>query len=354
MGARGPAVSVVLSVYNMARYLDETMASILGQTLSDLEVICVNDGSTDSSLDILERYAGADERVVVVDQINAGQSAARNAGWARARGRYILHMDADDILEPEALATLVARCDDDDLDLLRFNMTAFPDTPDMVATAEGEMRRWRVRTATEGTVTGGELLEMLVAEGSYSPVTWLYLIRAEVVSVRDSAFAPVRYHEDAIFTPHAFLAARRTASVTDSLIRRRVRAGSQGKGSRANGDLSDRLYMLRDLSELAASERTAGRPVHFAPHVVARLSQVPTAWRILGDSAARSAVAERAENAVLAPALAELVRIDDRTAKARDRVERAVARNRAIERNPVLHAVAKAMGAIARRSGRVG
>lgn len=348
-----PAVSVVMPVYNMERFLGGTVESVLGQTLADLELICVDDGSTDRSLTMLNEYAARDDRVTVVAQANAGISAARNAGWAQSTGRYLYFMDADDILEPHALATLVERCDADGLDLLRFNMVAFADSPDMLATAEAEMARWSVASDEIGIVAGGALLEYLVNGGAYSPVTWLYLLRSEVVQLQPPFLECVRYHEDAIFTPHVFLAARRAACTPEALIQRRVRAGSLGKGSRADGDLSDRLHLLRSMSELAASERAAGHPAYVKPHVLSRLNQVPTAWRMLGPEGARRAVAERPENAVLGPALAEVVRIDDRIAQARARVDRAVATNRAIERNPVLHMVARVWG-IALRGARRG
>lgn len=98
-----PEVSVIIPAYNAAPWLDEAVASVLAQTHSDLEVIIVNDGSTDNTLQIAHGFM--DDRVRVVNQANAGVSAARNAGIAAAGGEYICFMDADDAMLPANLAT---------------------------------------------------------------------------------------------------------------------------------------------------------------------------------------------------------------------------------------------------------
>lgn len=89
-------ISVIIPVYNNEKYLKECLDSVCTQTLADIEVICINDGSTDSSLDILNEYS-KDGRVVVIDQKNQGPSIARNMGLDIAKGEYIAFLDADDI-----------------------------------------------------------------------------------------------------------------------------------------------------------------------------------------------------------------------------------------------------------------
>jgi glycosyltransferase involved in cell wall biosynthesis len=99
----GPTVSVVMPVYNTQAYLTHSIDSILGQTFQDWELICVNDGSSDGSLEILRRYEGADPRVRVITRSHSGNNRARNVGMALARGRYIAAMDSDDVALPERL-----------------------------------------------------------------------------------------------------------------------------------------------------------------------------------------------------------------------------------------------------------
>src|SRR5262249_11974036 len=91
-----PTVSVVMPVYNTEAYLTDSIDSIVGQTFPDWELICVDDGSSDGSLEILRCYERADSRVRVITRSHSGNYRARNAGMALARGRYIAAMDSDD------------------------------------------------------------------------------------------------------------------------------------------------------------------------------------------------------------------------------------------------------------------
>lgn len=98
-----PAVSVVVPVYNVAPYLEQCIGSVLDQTLGDLELLLVNDGSTDRSTAICDSYASQDNRVRVTHQPNAGLSAARNAGLALASGEFVTFLDGDDWLDRDTL-----------------------------------------------------------------------------------------------------------------------------------------------------------------------------------------------------------------------------------------------------------
>ena len=91
-------VSVILPVYNVARYLDDTFTSLLNQTLQEIEIIAVNDGSTDNSEEIIKKYAQEDQRIKYFSQKNQGQSVARNLALQHATGEYIYMMDSDDVL----------------------------------------------------------------------------------------------------------------------------------------------------------------------------------------------------------------------------------------------------------------
>jgi glycosyltransferase involved in cell wall biosynthesis len=103
LATAAPIVSVIMPVYNTAAYLSNSVGSILGQTFLDWELICVDDGSTDGSLEILRRYEGADSRVRVITRLNTGVARARNDGMRLAAGRYIAAMDSDDVALRERL-----------------------------------------------------------------------------------------------------------------------------------------------------------------------------------------------------------------------------------------------------------
>ena len=98
-----PVVSVIVPVYNVEQYLPQCLDSIVNQTLKNIEIICVNDSSTDNSLNILNHYAEKDPRIKVVTQPNGGAGAARNRGLSLAAGKYLSFLDSDDFFEPDML-----------------------------------------------------------------------------------------------------------------------------------------------------------------------------------------------------------------------------------------------------------
>ena len=93
-------ISIIVPIYNAEKYIEETIKSIIGQTLKNIEIILVNDGSTDSSKKICEKYANFDKRIILINKENGGLADARNAGLKRASGKYIMFIDADDLYEP--------------------------------------------------------------------------------------------------------------------------------------------------------------------------------------------------------------------------------------------------------------
>lgn len=101
------SVSIVIPVYNASEYLSETVESFLRQTYDNWEMILVNDGSTDDSLDIIKKYSAQDSRIRYIDKQNEGISKTKEAGLRIATGDYLLFFDNDDIIYPEALSTLV-------------------------------------------------------------------------------------------------------------------------------------------------------------------------------------------------------------------------------------------------------
>ncbi|SJN11863.1 probable glycosyl transferase [Leucobacter sp. 7(1)] len=116
-----PLVSVIIPVYNAAEFLHRCIDSVLAQTMPDFELIAINDGSTDTSLEILEQYAASDPRVRVTDQENAGQGSARNRALGLATGRYVLFVDADDFIERVTLQVTTERAEEDQSDLVHFD-----------------------------------------------------------------------------------------------------------------------------------------------------------------------------------------------------------------------------------------
>lgn len=118
-------VSVIIAVYNAQEFLRECLDSVISQTLKEIEIICVDDGSSDESFKILEEYAAKDSRVIPVHQENQGAGAARNNGLSKAKGEYLSFLDADDIFEPDMLMAAYEKAHAKDADICVFNADLF-------------------------------------------------------------------------------------------------------------------------------------------------------------------------------------------------------------------------------------
>ena len=119
-------ISVIIPVYNSENYLFVTLNSILKQTYSDFEVICIDDCSTDSSVEILEYFSKKDERIIVVKNIeNKGVSFSRNLGLKSAKGDYIFFLDSDDWISPNTLEKLFTNAKSNDSDLVFYKLVRF-------------------------------------------------------------------------------------------------------------------------------------------------------------------------------------------------------------------------------------
>ena len=119
-------ISVILPVYNVEKYLHVCLNSVLNQTYQDFEIICIDDASTDSSLEILEYFAKKDSRVKIIKQdFNQGPGHSRNCGLNVAKGKYIFFLDGDDWIDFNTFEVLVKKAEDNNLDLLFFNEINF-------------------------------------------------------------------------------------------------------------------------------------------------------------------------------------------------------------------------------------
>lgn len=114
-------ISVIIPVYNAELYLCQCLSSVISQTYGNLEIICVDDGSTDNSGEIVDEFAREDTRIIAIHQQNMGESKARNAGIVRATGDYIAFVDCDDWIEPDMYETLVSALENNDVDISAVN-----------------------------------------------------------------------------------------------------------------------------------------------------------------------------------------------------------------------------------------
>ena len=247
-----PDVSVVIPVHNTARFLAKCVESVLAQSGVILEVICVDDGSSDSSADALAELGAADPRVRVLKQENAGASVARNAGIGVASGRYLCFVDSDDWWRRDELAALVKKADDEQLELLLFDAIAVRE-PDVTDHVWERFRDYYKRGSYPGVRTGPELLAAMRAVQEYRASPCLYLISHEHLRQLGLLFYPGIIHEDNLFTFQLMLGTTRASHSEAKLYSRRLRPGSTMTAS--SRIASARGYLITYLE----MQRMAGR-----------------------------------------------------------------------------------------------
>jgi heptose III glucuronosyltransferase len=204
--ASAPHLSLVIPVYNVAPFLGRFLDSILAQDLSGMEVIVVDDGSTDAGPEILARHAANCPSMRVIRQDNGGLSAARNTGLDHARGEYVAFADSDDYVEPDYYRQLLARAQRDDLELAHGNgLYHF----------EGRQADYPIYTDDLATAVmpGREVLRKRLRDKSFLHMVWLHLYRREFIERLGLRFVPRLIHEDVLWTTRAFMAATRVAYV---------------------------------------------------------------------------------------------------------------------------------------------
>ncbi len=233
-----PLVSVIIPVYNTEAYLREAVGSITKQTLRELEVIAVDDGSRDGSLALLHEMAAADPRIKVLTQPNGGAAVARNTGLDHATGRYVHFMDSDDVLEADALELCVGKCERDGLDFVIFDAVV------MSQLAGHDFNYQRTHKLRDRIYTGIELLETLLDTGGYTVQPGLFVVRRAYLDRIGLRFLPVM-NEDELFTPLMYLPAQRAGSIARAFFHRRVRPGSIMTSAFSARRMDSYLAMLR-------------------------------------------------------------------------------------------------------------
>ena len=223
-----PKVSVIIPIYNTAPYLTECLTSIRDQTLCDIEVICVNDGSTDNSLELLKYFAKDDDRFVLCTQSNTGRGTARNRGIAQARGRYIYFMDSDDLLETDALNQLYTQADEKKLDVLLFDATCFAADSDIEGKrlAEENKNNYIRTNAYDDVYLGIDLLNRMCVNHDFSCSMPLEIIRRELLVNSGIIFPDGIIHEDEPYAVEVLCRAKRVSHLNKTFFHRRYRANS--------------------------------------------------------------------------------------------------------------------------------
>lgn len=187
MKVNKPKVSVIIPVYNVEKYLADCLDSVVNQTLEEVEIICVNDGSTDSSESILKQYSCAYNNITVIKQENQGLSCARNAGILHARGEYIYFLDSDDRITANAMEEMYNLAHKDELDVLYIDGSVIYENEKLKEIFPQYETAYRRKSSYDAITSGLELFSHMVENGEYCVSTSLQLIkRGEHVRILDN------------------------------------------------------------------------------------------------------------------------------------------------------------------------
>jgi glycosyltransferase involved in cell wall biosynthesis len=213
---------VIIPVYNAEEYLRYCIDSIVNQTYRNIEIILINDGSTDTSPEICEKYAALDERIKVISKENGGPSDARNVGLNAAKGEYICFCDSDDYFTvTDVIELLVTEAADGDFDFL------FYDADIMFEDGHKVKKNFRIRKKPYENSTGPEIMSKLINNNEFSHSVWLLFVRRDTLEAIGLTFSSGLFvAEDAIFTVNLFLHSKSVRHVAKTLYCRRIRGDS--------------------------------------------------------------------------------------------------------------------------------
>lgn len=239
-------VSVIIPVYNTEKYLSFCLNSCLQQTLFDIEIICVNDGSTDNSLALLEEYAKRDYRVIIVNKENGGLSSARNAGLEVATGEIIMFLDSDDSIAENACERVWVEAKEGQYDILAFSSSYFPTQP--------EPDQWlKHRLHVYTSRRDGFEPDILFMNNGAKPFVWRQAFRKAFLDEHKLTFdETVKFGEDTVFDMEAYPLAEKFAFIEDALYNYRWARPDSLMATAAKDEdkkYADHLYMCEVITK---------------------------------------------------------------------------------------------------------
>lgn len=221
-----PVISVIVPVFNVERYIAECLNSLISQTFKNIEIICVNDGSTDSSLEIVMEFAKNNHNFVILQQFNCGLSAARNSGLKYARGKYIHFLDSDDFMEHTAYEQLIQKALPNDLDLLFFDGKSLYEDDNLRREFPWYETGYISQSVGDHITDGKDYFIQAVLGKDFRMSACMYLVRRELIDRNAIRFLEGIVHEDNYFTYVCALLSERTSHLSSNLYYRRVCRGS--------------------------------------------------------------------------------------------------------------------------------
>lgn len=238
-------VSVIIPVYNVQDYLRECLDSILNQTLKELELICVDDGSTDKSLEILREYEKKDNRVIVLTQHNKGAGAARNKGLEIARGEYLSFLDSDDFFATGMLEESYRKCKKENAEVCVYQVVRYNDVTGKIRYDSGSFKKSNVPEGKE-VFSYKDMPEQIF--NSFQNWAWNKLISHELVKKYNLKFQEIFRTNDFLFVASCMMLAKRITLLEKRLVFYRVgmKNNCQATNYKHPLDFLDAFYAVKD------------------------------------------------------------------------------------------------------------
>ena len=245
-----PKISIIIPVYNVAQYLPKCLDSILAQTLSDIEIICINDGSTDNSSDILKNYATKDRRIKIINQSNQGISAARNSGLSVVQSEYVMFVDSDDYIAPDMAEKLYRTMETDKSDVVIcsaecVNLLPKDASPDVI-----EWQSWLQPWLDEYVKPTGIYDVPKTIKGEFISVVWNKLYRASTIKNYKIEFPLGLIEEDEYWLWAYMIHCKKYSFINERLYFYVQRSGSIMTTRNGNDRVLDILEIERRIYEL--------------------------------------------------------------------------------------------------------
>ena len=258
-------VSVIIPVYNVEPYITDCLESVRRQTLKDIEILCVNDASTDGSFEIVKKLAADDQRIQCFENSrNLGLASTRNYGLELARGQYVYFLDSDDMIRPEAMAQLYRRAVEDELDAVVFSSRFIYESEEM------KERFSRDRSGFEhdypGILTGKELFMRWMETWEWMPSQPRYFYDRSFLENNWIRFPDGMLHEDEIFAFDVLMTARRMRVVDEDWFIRRFRRDSIMSSVPTMKNVESCLEILQQAGEYPAEDEQLKKAVRFYMH----------------------------------------------------------------------------------------
>lgn len=219
-------VTVIIPIYNVENYIEECLVSVINQTLKEIEIICINDGTKDNSMKVVEEYAKNDERILILDKENGGLSSARNAGLRAARGEYVYFIDSDDYVELNMLEILYKEVIDNNLDNIYFDATSFFETEELARQQENYIDYYRRESIYTEVKTGLELLASMEKNKHFRPSACLQMPKRSLLIENNIDFYEGIIHEDNLFSLKCIVFEKRVKHISMPFYQRRIREDS--------------------------------------------------------------------------------------------------------------------------------